>query len=211
VSAFDAVIGGIWLTIILTVVSFAIGVVAGIPLVLARRSSIRTLRMASTFAIDMIRGVPPIVWLFFIYFGIGDQVRQLSTLEAALIGLGVISAAYMAEIYRGGFAAIPNQQWDAGRALGLHPVYSLGFIIAPQVIRTALPAAASYAIGLLKDSSIASTIGVNEILYRASNYAETTEHANVYLIAGLIYIVLSIPLALVSRRVDKRLRARLGA
>jgi ABC-type amino acid transport system permease subunit len=133
----------------------------------------------------------------------------LNPLPAAIIGLGVIAAAYLSEIYRAGLLAVSRGQWEAGRALGFGEWDLLTRIVGPQAIRVVCPPAATYAIGLLKDSAVASVIGVAEVTFRANAEITKSGHAlTVFFAAAVMYIVLSLPLAFVSRHVDRRLRAR---
>jgi polar amino acid transport system permease protein len=203
------VLPGVGYTVLVTAAAFAIGAALGVPLVLMRRSRPAVVRGATRLAIDVIRSVPPIAWLFLIFFGLPSVEVTFAPLTAAILGLGLISAAYMAEIYRGGLMSISPGQWEAGRALGFGERDLLLRVVAPQAARAAGPPAATYAIGLLKDSAIVSTIGVVELTFRAN--AATEQGGNgldLFLAAGVIYLILSLPLAVVSRHVDRRLRAR---
>jgi His/Glu/Gln/Arg/opine family amino acid ABC transporter permease subunit len=202
---------GIPMTLLITALSFAVGAILGIPLVLGRRTTIAPVRWISRLIIDVLRGIPPIVWLFIIFFGIGTGVVRLSALWAAVIGLGLIAAAYMAEIYRGGLLAVHKGQFESAAALGMSWRTSMARVIAPQAFRVALPSATTYAIGLLKDSSLAGTIGATEILFRATAESRATGAGlEPFLIAAAAYIVLGTPLAWLSRVADARLRGRVA-
>ena len=202
-----AILKGVPLTLLITVAAFAIGVVGGIPLALGRRSRFAVVRAICVAIIELLRGIPPVVWLFIIYFGFGTLFPQLNSLGAAIIGLGVVSTAYLAEIYRGGLRAIPNGQWEAGEVLGLSRSSTLRDIIGPQVMRVSIPAAATYAIGLIKDSSVAYTIGVMEIVYFANEQSRRQIDAiGPFLIAAAVYIIMTIPCAWGARALDDRLR-----
>jgi len=201
------IIGTPW-TILITAAAFLFGVIGGIPLVFARRSRFRLVRGPTILVIDFLRAFPPIVWLFIIYFGLSVDFIRLSPLNAALVGFGVISTAYLAEIYRGSILAVNRGQWEAAQALGLSRFRVFVDIIAPQAVRVAIPASATYVIGLLKDSAIASTIGVQEITFHASREAlRTLQGLQSFGIAAVVYILLSLPLSWLSRRLDARFRA----
>jgi polar amino acid transport system permease protein len=208
---FTTVLAGVPYTLLLTVAAFAIGVVGGVPLALARRSSHVAPRAIARALIELLRGIPPIVWLFFVFFGLGNSLPQLDALTAAILSLGLISCAYMAEIYRGGLSAITAGQWEAGEALGMSRTDVLSRIIGPQVFRVSVPASATYAIGLLKDSSAAYTIGVTEVVFYANEQSRATSDAIVpFLLAALVYVVMTIPAAWASRALDSRLRKRVA-
>jgi polar amino acid transport system permease protein len=208
---FLTILQGVPMTIGLTLAALAIGALGGIPLALGRRSNIPGVRFIAVSLIEILRGIPPIVWLFIIYFGLGTALQMLDPLTSAIIGLGLISCAYMAEIYRGGLSAITRGQWEAGEALGMGRQSLLTFIIGPQVFRVSVPAAASYAIGLLKDSSVAYTIGVSEIVYFANDQSRQSSDAlGPFFLAALVYVIMTIPCAWATRALDARLRMRVA-
>jgi polar amino acid transport system permease protein len=204
------ILSGIWLTLGITAVSLVFGAILGLPITLARRSSIAVVRVAAAAYIDLVRSIPPITWLFLIYFGLPQYAIRMDSLTAAVVGFSVIASAFFAEIYRSGLLGIDRGQWEAATALGLTPFDALHHIITPQALKIALPAAAAYAIALLKDSALASTIGVHDLTYQATVVARSTQQGLLsFTIAGLAYIAVSIPLAIAARRVDRGLRARL--
>ena len=208
---FLTILQGVPMTIGLTVAALGIGALGGIPLALCRRSRIPGVSFAAVSVIEILRGIPPIVWLFIIYFGLGTALPVLDPLTSAVIGLGLISCAYMAEIYRGGLSAITRGQWEASEALGMGRQSVLTFIIGPQVFRVSIPAAASYAIGLLKDSSVAYTIGVSEIVYFANDQSRQSSDAlGPFFLAALVYVIMTIPCAWATRALDARLRQRVA-
>ena len=202
---------GVGLTLYVTGASLLIGGVIGLVLVGAARSPIAVIRTIATLYINVVRVIPPITWLFLIYFGLPQYSLRLTTIQAAIIGFSIIASAFMAEIYRSGLLSIPDGQREAAHALGLSTITTVGHIITPQAFRVALPAIATYGIGLLKDSALASTIGVHEITYYAQQGAKQTHQGLLaFVVAGVLYIVISLVVALVSRRVDLRLRRKIG-
>lgn len=206
-----AIARGVGLTLYVTGASLVIGGVIGLLLVGAARSPFAIVRGIATLYINVVRVIPPITWLFLIYFGLPQFALRLSTIQAAIIGFSVIASAFMAEIYRSGLLSIPDGQREAAHALGLSTVTTVRHIITPQAFRVALPAIATYGIGLLKDSALASTIGVREITYYAQQSAKQTHEGLLsFLVAGALYIVISLVVALVSRQVDLRLRKKIG-
>jgi His/Glu/Gln/Arg/opine family amino acid ABC transporter permease subunit len=206
----DPVLPGVEYTVILTAAAFGAGAVIAVPLALLRRSRRLVPRLISRTIVDLVRSVPPITWLFLIFFGLAQSTGlKIDALSAAIVGLGVIAGAYMSEVYRAGLMAVDKGQWEAARAVGMHERDVLVKVVAPQAIRVIVPPAATYAISLLKDSAAASTIGVLEITYRANAEAQRTlSGLGVFTAAAVLYILLSLPLAVVSRKVDRRLRAR---
>jgi polar amino acid transport system permease protein len=197
-------------TILLTTASFAIGAVLALPIMLARISDNKILSTLARLLLDVIRGIPPLVWLFILYFGISLGAVQLGPLESAIAALGIISSAYLAEVYRGGYTGVSAGQFEAAEALGLTRRQVATRVIAPQAIRVALPGTATYAIGLLKDSSVASLVGVMDIVFITSAAGRTSGVLLPFSIAALSYLALSAPLAVLARVLDHRLRARVA-
>ncbi|WP_194266072.1 amino acid ABC transporter permease [Arthrobacter yangruifuii] len=202
-----AVALGLPLTILVTVLSLGLGTVLALPLVAGLRSGNRAVWLFTRGIVDLLRGIPPVVWLFILYYGVSLGALRMSALQAAVIGLGLVSAAYLAEIFRGAIGSVHQGQWEASSALGFRRGALWARIIGPQAWRTAIPAYTAYGIGLLKDSSIASTIGVAEIVFFSNQYArQSGEGIFVFFIAAGVYILLSMPLGMLSRHLDTKLR-----
>ena len=202
------VLVGIPYTLALTALAFLVGALLGLPLCAMRLSKVAGLRFVASAIILVLRAIPPIVWLFIIFFGIGSGYMQLDPFSSAAIGLGLITAANMAEIYRGALSAIHAGQWEAATVLNLSRRHLFIDVIGPQLLRVALPSGATYVIGLMKDSAVASAIGVHEIAFQAYHLSqETFRGLDVYASAGVLYILISLPIAILARWLDLRLRA----
>lgn len=205
------ILGGIQWTLLVSASAFIIGCLLGVPICALRISKVWAVRFVATSIIVVLRSVPPIVWLFVIYFGIGSGYLQVGATHAAIVALGIVAGANLAEIYRGALQSIHHGQFEAARTLNL-PMWSRFYdVISPQLIRVALPSAATYLIGLLKDSAIASTVGVTEIAFQANLISRREfEGLQVFAFAGILYILISIPIALVARYTDGAMRARVA-
>jgi len=202
---------GLTWTIALTAGAFVIGAVLGVPLLAARQSRILPMRFLAMVAIQIIRAIPPILWLFIIFFGLGMGFLPIKPFNAALIGLGLIAAANMAEIYRGALASIHFGQWEASAALDLGRWSTLRDVVAPQAFRVALPSAASYLIGLMKETAVASTIGVTELAFQGNQLSQLTYRGlEVFAMVGLFYVLMSLPIAWLSRVADGYLQAQVA-
>lgn len=202
---------GVPVTLGLTFSAFAVGTVLGIPLVLMRRSRNRLLRWPARVYIDVVRGIPPVVWLFIIFFGLGSSLVKLTSFQAATLGLGLVCAAYLAEIFRGGFLALSSGQGETALALGMTQADIVRFILAPQVFRVSIPPMATLLVSLLKDSTVASTIGVRDIMMFGSQSAQASGGGFApFIFAAVLYILLSIPVAFFSRLMDEKLRRSIG-
>jgi polar amino acid transport system permease protein len=206
-----AILKGVPWTIALTVASFILGALLGLPLCAMRLSKIGALRFTSTAIVVSCRSIPPIVWLFFVFFGIGNGLIAMSQFTAAVVGLGLVTAANMSEIYRGALTAIHPGQFEAAKVLNLTRSQQFRDVILPQLTRIALPSGATYLIGLLKDSAVASTIGVTDLAYQSYHISQQTFRGlSVYAAAALLYILLSLPIAWLSRWADVQLRSRVS-
>jgi polar amino acid transport system permease protein len=202
----DALSRGILATLEVTLGAFGLGLLLAVPVAVARLAHFAPVRYAAISYIDLFRGIPPIALLFVIYFGIAQVFIAIPSLPAAIIGLGIVASAYIAEIYRAGVQSVAKGQWEASQAIGLSPSRAVRLVIVPQAILVVLPPTATFALGLLKDSALASIIGANEIAFRAHALTQRTGAGLVILsVAAGIYIALSVPLAVAVRWIDNRL------
>ena len=188
--------------------SLVFALIVGLFIALLRLSHWRLLRFPAIAYVEFFRGTPALVQLFVIYFGLPDTGFQPSPLQAAIVGLGLNGAAYLSEIYRAGIESIHRGQMEAALSLGMTPASGMRYIILPQAIRTMLPPITNFAIVLLKDTAIIFAVGVVEIMALARNLVtETLQSAVVYLIAGAIYLCMTIPMARFAARLERAKRA----
>lgn len=209
-NAIPFLLSGLVTTLVITIGSFMIGAVLGIPVALARLSTIAPVRWLATTFVEVARGIPPIAWMLLLFFGL-SRVVKMPPLLAACIALGIVSAAYMAENYRAGIRSVAPGQWEASRALGFKGNDIFWRIIAPQGLGVAVPPSATYLVGLLKDSAVASVIGVSDISFQALTL---TQQGNpglpIFVFAGTVYLLLGIPLALIARGTEWFIRTRIA-
>jgi His/Glu/Gln/Arg/opine family amino acid ABC transporter permease subunit len=188
--------------------SLVFALIVGLVIALLRLSRWRLLRFPAVAYVEFFRGTPALVQLFVIYFGLPDTGFQPSPLQAAIVGLGLNGAAYLSEIYRAGIESIHRGQMEASLSLGMTPASAMRYIVLPQAIRTMLPPITNFAIVLLKDTAIIFAVGVVEIMALARNLVtETLQSAVVYLIAGAIYLCMTIPMARIAARLERAKRA----
>ncbi|HYI26395.1 MAG TPA: amino acid ABC transporter permease [Bradyrhizobium sp.] len=196
---------GVKLTIIVTVGSLAVSTVLGLIWALMRVSGIRVLAAISRTIINIIRGIPIIVQLFYIYFVLPDFGITLSALQAAIIGLGIAYSAYQAENFRAGIEAIDHGQIEAAQSIGMGWALMMRRVILPQAVRIVLPPYGNTMIMMLKDSSQASTITVAELALQGKLIASATfQNSTVFTLVALLYLTMSIPLILVVGWLEKR-------
>ena len=184
-----------------------IGLVLGVIVVAGRLSGRPIIAFAATLYVSFFRGVPLLVQLLVVYYtlpGIGIDVPPWA---AAIVTLGICSAAYVAEILRGGILAVPTGQREAARIAGLGTFATQRHIVLPQAVRLTVPALVNELILLLKASSLISVVGVTELTRTAQNIAASTfRPLEVYLAAGAFYLVLNLALAAAGGALEHRLR-----
>jgi polar amino acid transport system permease protein len=199
---------GLPATVTVAIGALLFALIFGLLAALLRLSRWRLLRLPAIAYIELFRGTPALVQLFVIYFGLPDIGIEPSPFQAAIIGLGLNGAAYLAEIYRAGIEAIHRGQMEASLSLGMTPARAMRYIILPQAIRTMLPPMANFAIVLLKDTAIIFVVAVPEIMTYARNLVtETLQSAVVYSMAGVIYLCMTIPMSRVVARLERARRA----
>lgn len=191
---------GLLTTALLTLISFVGGAVLAVPLTWLRFSRWTVVRAIVRAFVEIIRAVPPIVWLLIVYLGFGSGLLRLDSFQTGAVALAVVSAAYLSEIYRAGVLSVGTGQWEAARAVGLSDAAAFRTVVFQQAVPLIVPPAASYAIGLLKDTAIASVIGAKDITYFAFQQGRLGgDSIVVFLIAGVLYVALSIPIGYAAR------------
>jgi His/Glu/Gln/Arg/opine family amino acid ABC transporter permease subunit len=205
---FTTLLSGWPATLVVATGALVFALIFGLVIALMRISTWKLLRWPATAYLEFFRGTPALVQLFVIYFGFPDWGFQPSPLQAAIIGLGMNGAAYISEIYRAGIESIHRGQMEAALSLGMTPVKAMQNIILPQAIRTMLPPMTNFSILLLKDTSIVFAIGVLEVMALARQLVtETLTSAPIYLMAGAMYLCVTIPMARLAARLERQRQA----
>jgi polar amino acid transport system permease protein len=196
----------VWLTVLVTIGSLALSTVLGLMWALMRVSGTGFLSGTSKTVVNIIRGIPIIVQLFYIYFVLPDVGITLTALQAAIIGLGIAYSAYQAENFRAGIEAIDHGQIEAAQSIGMGWWMVMRRVILPQAVRIVLPPYGNTMIMMLKDSSQASTITVAELALQGELIASSTfKNMSVFTLVALLYLCMSIPLILFVSRLEKRM------
>ena len=196
---------GVALTIMVTIGSLLLSTVLGMVWALMRVSGIGVLTGFSAGLINVIRGIPIIVLLFYLYFVMPEFGLTLSALQAAILGLGIAYSAYQAENFRAGIEAIDKGQIEAAQAIGMSWWQTMRRVVLPQAVKIVLPPYGNVMIMMLKDSSQASTITVAELALQGKLIASSTfKNTSVFTLVALMYLTMSIPLILLVRHFEKR-------
>lgn len=198
---------GVVVTIQVTLGALLLSIVLGFVWAMMGRSRFRSVRVVSRTVINVIRGIPIIVQLFYVYFVLPELGVSLDALAAGIVGLGVAYSVYQAENFRAGFEAVDPALVEAAESLGLSEGKILQRLLLPLAVRTALPPFGNTSIMLLKDSSIASTITVAELTRAGQLLAVSTfQNMTVYTLIALLYLAMSLPLTLAVHQLERRMK-----
>jgi polar amino acid transport system permease protein len=219
----ETIIRGLMLTIFLTVASMVLGTLLGLVLAIMRGSSIKPIAATAGVYITLFRGTPVLVQLIFWFniaalypnLTIGIPFTDISTaidmnalmapITAALIGLSLNEAAYMAEIIRGGFSAVGKGQIEAADSLGMSGAMKMRKVIIPQAMPSIIPATGNQVIGMFKETSLVSVLGVAELLQSAQLiYARTYETIPLLIVASLWYLVMTLLLSYPQSKLEQK-------
>jgi general L-amino acid transport system permease protein len=212
--------GGLMLTLLLACVGIAVSFPLGLLLALGRQSTLPVIRLVSIVYIELIRGVPLvsilIVFALLLPLFLPAHMSRPDMLLRVMVGLTLFTAAYVAENIRGGLQAIPRGQYEAATALGLSWRQSMLYIILPQALRAILPALVGQFIALFKDTSLATIVGLLELLGIARNVIEQPQWKafpggvvlEVFSFTALVYFVFTYSMSLASRRLEQSFGTR---
>lgn len=225
----DAVRRGIGITILVTITAFSLATLLGLVVAIAALSPSALLRQLARFYVEVLRGVPILVLLFYIAFvgtpglvwlynaamawpreaGLVEEllVRDVSMLARAVIALTLGYSAFIAEVFRAGIQSVDKGQVEAAEALGLSPADRFRFVVLPQAIRIILPPLGNDFVAMVKDSSLVSVLGVADITQMGKLYAAGSfRYFETYNIVAYTYLAMTIGLSLALRALERRLR-----
>jgi polar amino acid transport system permease protein len=200
-------------TLIIALLSLALGLILGLLLAMLLISTTWFVRAPARIYVDVFRGLPAIVTVSLVGIGLpsaGIRPFGTSPLGYAVLAIGLINAAYIAEIFRSGIQSVPKGQTEAGRSLGMSHLTTLLLIVVPQGIRNVLPALANQFIIAVKESALVYLLGLavgqRELYFIAQQAQSTTYNSSSFVAAGLIYIAFTVPLTHLVNYFDRRLR-----
>lgn len=201
-------LSGLKVTLEIAVAALIIATIIGLIVGLVNISNNKILKVIATIYIDIIRGTPLIVQAFFIYFALPSVLNfKINPLPAGIIAISLNAGAYMAEIFRGGIMSIDKGQTEAARSLGLSYAQAMRKVILPQAVRRMIPALINQFIISLKDTSILSVIGLQELTQSGEIIiASTFRSFQIWTIVGLMYLVIVMIISNLSRRLERRLK-----
>lgn len=189
-------LGGLLITVELTLVVIVISLICGLFVALAGMSKVAPVRWITKSYIEVIRGTPLLLQLIYVYYVLPSIGIRLDAFTAGVLALALNYSAYISEVYRGGILAIPRGQHDAAAALGMTNALAMRRIVLPQAIRIVIPTLGNYFIGLFKDTALASAVSIQELVYTAQVRAALSyQYFTLYTVVGVMYFAVSFPAA----------------
>lgn len=199
------VLEGLPMTVGITIIGMLIGLILGLFLAIARESKSLFLRWPTRVYISFMRGTPMLVFLFILYFGLPVIGIEFTALTAAIIGFGLNSAAYIAEIDRAALNSVDEGQWEGAKALNIPYWTALRKVILPQAVRTAIPPTTNVMMDMLKATSLAAVITVPELFQKTQIVAGREFDAmTMYILVAFIYWPLCILIGMLQEHLEKR-------
>ena len=208
VNSFPLLLIGAGVTIQITVLSTAIGFVIGLVVGVARISHLRPLRLLAGVFVEFFRGTPLLVQIFLFYFALPVITGQrIDPFIAAISACGINSGAYVAEIFRAGIQSVDEGQMEAGRSLGMTWLQTMRYIIVPQAFKRVIPPLGNEFIAMLKDSSLVSVIGFEELTRRGQLIiAKTYGSFEIWMSVAVIYLVMTLTISRFVAYLERRCR-----
>jgi polar amino acid transport system substrate-binding protein len=201
------------ITIEISVAGMALAMILGLVVAIARLYGPRWLQLLAVCWVEFFRGIPVLLLLYVLYFGVPQALESMgidprwapTQIPAAILAFGLNYSAYEAEIYRAGISAVPTGQWEAAASLGMPARLTFRRIILPQAVRVILPPVTNDFVALFKDTSVASGIAVVELTKQYQILAKSSQrYLEVGVATAILYLVMSIPLGLLARRLEAR-------
>src|SRR5215211_6305212 len=197
---------GYRMTIVVSLLAMLLSLALGIVVAGMRTSPLAPLRWLATAYVEVFRNTPLLIQLYFYFFGLTRLGLRLSAFQAGVAALGIYTAAYVAEVVRSGVLSVDRGQRDAARALGLSYLQTQRYVILPQAIRTVLPPLGNLGIALVKNSALVSSIALADLLYVSDLIQSRTFRTfEVFTAVVVLYLSLTLPLALLVSRLERRL------
>ncbi|HEM6115718.1 TPA: amino acid ABC transporter permease [Streptococcus suis] len=206
IEAIPVILEGLPYTLALSLIGFFLGTILGFFVALCRMSHLWPLRWLAASHVSLMRGIPLMVLLFFIYFGLPFMGIELDAIAATIIAFTFMSSAYISEIIRSSLAAVDNGQWEAARSLGLRTPIIYRKVIIPQAIRIALPPLSNVLLDMVKSTSLTAMITVPEMFNKAKIIGGAkSDYMTVYIVVALMYWVICTLYAIGQDKMEKHL------
>lgn len=198
---------GMRITVEVTLLALVLATLLGLLWALLRTSGLAWLAEPTRVMIELLRGIPILVVLFYVYFVMPEFGLDLSAFQAGVIGLALTYSCYIGETFRAGIEAVEPGQIEAAQSIGMGHVTTLRRVVLPQAFRIVVPPYANNMVMLLKDSSQVSVISVADLTMQGKSLASSTfDNMTIFTLVALLYLCMTIPLNVLMRRVELRMR-----
>ena len=195
---------GIGNTVALALTTIICGSLAGVAVCLARLYGPKPVRFLAIAFIDVFRAIPILVLLVLVYYALPFAGIRLNSFTAAVVALGLVFAAFTAEVFRAGIQAIPVGQLEAARSLGMHFPATIWKIILPQALKIAIPPHTSNAVAIAKDTSLASVVAMPDLLKEATDAQALTANPSPLIAAAILYLIVLVPAVRLATFLERR-------
>lgn len=199
---------GLWITLKLTLITMVTSFVFGLIVALFRVSKNKFLRLISKVYVDVFRGTPLLIQLILIFYALPDLGIMFDRYSAGIVALTLNNGAYVAEIFRGGIESLPKGQMEAARSLGLTRMQAMIKVIIPQAFKSVLPALTNSIVALLKDTSLVSVIGVEELLKQGRQLQTWQANSTPLMFVAILYLIAILPLIYLVSKLERRLKEK---
>ena len=207
VLSLPALLRGFFNTLLLGIMSIAVGVPVGLGISLLRLYAPKPVRLLSVGYIDIFRAMPVLVVLILIYYALPFVGIRLSSWASAILAFSIVMAAYSAEVFRSGIESIPKGQFEAAQALGLPFLKTLRLVVLPQALRIVIPPTTSNCVSMFKDTSLASTVALPELLKEATNAQSLYANPSPLIGAALVYLLFLWPMVRLVSLLERRFQS----
>jgi polar amino acid transport system permease protein len=198
---------GLGVTVLMTIIIMAISMVVALPVAFGRMSANPLLRIPTTIYVQVLRGTPVLLQLFYLYYVLPFAGIRLDPWVAGIIGMSLAYSAYLSEIYRAGIEAIDRGQTEAGLSLGMSRAKVMRIVVLPQAFRITLPPIGNIFIGLFKDTSLLSILTIRELMFEGQVLAATTfQHITIFTVIAVLYLAVCWPSAAVIDHFERQLK-----
>jgi polar amino acid transport system permease protein len=202
--AFPEVLAGFRVTVAVALLVILLGIATGLVLALLRCANLRLLNALIVVYVDVLRTLPQLVIIVFIYFGLPYVGLTLSPFATTVLSLAMVLSAFSSEIFWSAIMAVPRGQWDAAIALGFGPVRTLLQIILPQAVRLSVPLLTNRAISISKGTALGTAVSLPETLGQAQSVTALVANPSPLTLAAAFYLLFFLPLVVVSRFIEQR-------
>jgi polar amino acid transport system permease protein len=206
-SMLPALLRGLEITVVATFLVMAIALVAGLPVALARMSNVWLLRLPATIYVQVLRGTPVLLQLFYLYYVLPFAGIRLSAWTAGITGMSAAYAAYLSEIYRAGIEAVDRGQTEAALSIGMSRLQVMRLVVLPQAVRIVIPPIGNIFVGLFKDTSLLSILTIRELMFEGQILAATNfRHITIFTVVVVLYLAVCWPSAAIIDRLERDLK-----